>query len=484
MFTSALRNLQSNISTNYTTSSNPSSTSGVWKIFDAKKKTTGKAASIFVFDKKSLDASSSGFGGRGAAASQRKLQDEVIARIKKECSMLTRLRHPCILELAEPIEDTRGGGLMFATEAVMASLATLLQEKDILERRGGGDSSRRYAVEIDELEIQKGLLQVAQGLEFLHESAQLVHSNLTPDAIFVNNKSDWKIAGLSFAGPPESSTSNSNISPISLSEALYHEPQLPPSVQLNLDYTSPDFVMDSNVTTSADMFSLGLLILALYNSPHASPLKTNQNLSTYKKVLSSSSSVPSASNRFLCSKSLPQDLVSSVLPRLITRRPAQRMNVREFQQSAFFDNILVSSIRFLESLPTKSPSEKSQFMRGLPRILDQFPKSVLEKKVLSALLDETKDKEILYLILQNAFKIIEILPSGRRAFVEKVVPALRDVFLTGQGKAASNERDSAREAALVVVLENVSLIGQSCNGKEFKDGESYLPVSQRKADLV
>ena len=469
MFTSALRNLQSNITTNYTIAPHPTSTSGVWKIFDGKKKGSGKLVSVFIFDRKSLGVASDGFGGRGAAASQKKLQDEVFARIKKECSMLTRLRHPCVLELAEPIEDTRNG-LMFATEAVTASLATLLEEKDLEDRRGASGSNC-FAVDVDELEIQKGLLQVAQGLEFLHESAQLVHGNLTPEAIFVNSKSDWKIAGLGFAGPPENATSQNQIPSISLSEVLYHEPRLPSSVQLNLDYTSPDFAMDGNITTSADMFSLGLLILALYNAPHTSPLKTNQNLSTYKKLLSSSSSVPSASNRFLCNKSLPQTLTSAVLPRLITRRPAQRMNVREFQQSEFFDNILVSSIRFLESLPTKSANEKNQFMRGLPRILDQFPKSVLEKKVLTALLDETKDKELLYLILQNTFKIIKILPASQKAFTTIVVPSLRDVFLSGQGKAASSERDSAKEAALVVILENMSLIGENCNGKEFKDGK-------------
>lgn len=70
------------------------------------------------------------------------------------------------------------------------------------------------------------------------------------------------------------------------------------------------------------------------------------------------------------------------------------MSAREFQQSSFFDNILVSSIRFLDSLPAKTPNEKAQFMRGLPRILDQFPKSVLDKKLLPALLDETKDKDL------------------------------------------------------------------------------------------
>jgi SCY1-like protein 2 len=57
------------------------------------------------------------------------------------------------------------------------------------------------------------------------------------------------------------------------------------------------------------------------------------------------------------------------------------MTAKEFQQSAYFDNILISTIRFLDSLPAKTPSEKSQFMRGLSRVLPSFPKSVLEKKV-------------------------------------------------------------------------------------------------------
>ena len=284
-------------------------------------------------------------------------------------------------------------------------------------------------------------------------------------------QSDWKIAGLGFAGPPDNSNSQNTLSPISLSEVLYHEPRLPRSLQLNLDYTSPDFAIDSNISPSADMFSLGLLLLALYNSPHTSPLKMNSNVSSYKRMFSSSSSVPSSGNNFLCSGPLPRDLLSSVLPRLITRRPAQRMNAREFQQSQFFDNILVSAIRFLDTLPAKTPNEKSQFMRGLPRILNDFPKSVLHKKVLPALLEETKDRELLFLILQNVFKIIRILPSAKRAFPDKVIPQLRDVFLTSSGRSVQPERDTAKEAGLVVVLENIGVIAENSSGKEFKDGE-------------
>src|SRR5690606_34212659 len=114
----------------------------------------------------------------------------------------------------------------------------------------------------------------AKGLEFLHESAGLVHANLNPEVIYINAKSDWKISGLSFAAPADSG-SQSTLPPLALSEVLYHDPRLPSSVQLNLDYTSPDLVMDSHVSAFADLFSFGLVIIALYNSPHRSPLQTN-----------------------------------------------------------------------------------------------------------------------------------------------------------------------------------------------------------------
>jgi len=110
------------------------------------------------------------------------------------------------------------------------------------------------------------------------------------------------------------------------------------------------------------MFSLGLLILALYNSPHVSVLQANSSVTTYKRLFSSSTTIPSASNSFLCSKPLPKELISLVLPRLITRRPAQRMTAKEFQQSAYFDNILISTIRFLDELPAKTPNEKVRIL--------------------------------------------------------------------------------------------------------------------------
>ena len=486
MFASALKSFSSNITANYSISQNPTSIAGAWKVYDGQGKKNGKTVSVFVFDRKSLENVGSSFdrGSSGSSSARRKINDEVVERLKKEASSLARLRHPNILELTEPVEDTRSGGLMFATEPITATLAGLLADQDSKDR-GRSRSSRHkrnedgeiQELELDELEIQKGLLQVAKGLQFLHESANLVHANLTPEAVYINRKSDWKISGLGFAGPPDESTSStpSTAPPIALSELLYYDPRLPRTVQLDINYTSPDFVMDTNISSAADMFSFGLLLLALYNSPHESPLRTNGNLSTYKKIFQSSSTVPSASNNFLSSKTLPRQLKSDVLPRLIARRPAQRMSAREFQESSFFDNVLVSTIRFLEALPAKTPNEKSQFMRGFPRVVDQFPKSVLGKKVLPALLEETKDKELLALILTNVFKIVTVLPTAQRIFVDRILPKLREVFLPSPpGKGQTPERDTAKEAGLVVVLENMQLIADTCSGKEFKDGKKTI----------
>lgn len=151
------------------------------------------------------------------------------------------------------------------------------------------------------------------------------------------------------------------------------------------------------------------------------------------------------------------------------------MSAREFQQSEYFDNVLVSTIRFLDSFPAKTSSEKSQFMRGLNKVLPSFPKSVMEKKILPALLDELKDKELLSLILQNVFKILELLPFARRIFGDKVRPMLKEIFVVNAKQR--QEKDAARDAGLMVFLENLSLAADNSSGKEFKDGQYSPPPS-------
>lgn len=198
MFAGALKSFAASpINSAYERSPTPTSTAGPWKIYDAKRKKTGAAYSIFVFDRKTLEHPSGSSSSLRAPSKDglKAAQEEVVERLKREAGLLARLRHPCVLELVEPVEETRGGGLQFVSEPVAGSLGVLLAEKDEEEREAGGRGwvqeegrRRRREVDIDELEIQKGLVQVGKGLEFLHESANLIHGNLTPDAVMVNVK--------------------------------------------------------------------------------------------------------------------------------------------------------------------------------------------------------------------------------------------------------------------------------------------------------
>ena len=83
MFSSALKSFSSNINSNYTISSAPSSSSGPWRIYDAKKKSTSKSVSVFVLDRKSLE-SNSGSLGRSSAASIKRATEEVVERLKSK----------------------------------------------------------------------------------------------------------------------------------------------------------------------------------------------------------------------------------------------------------------------------------------------------------------------------------------------------------------------------------------------------------------
>ncbi len=264
---------------------------GLWKVLGATHKTTGKDVSVWVFEKKILD----GVKMDGAGRSAQQAREWVLEQLKKEVSLfiqrrfrslslrqltasiaehqsfvpiqassLSRLRHPDILHMVEPLEDTRSE-LTFVTELVTSSLGNILSAASGPTRRMNGSRppgvDATGEVDLDEVEIQKGVLQIAKGLGFLHQQAKMVHLNLSPDAILVNAKvslpssyhserppqeasetdaaffdpllsqGDWKLSGLNLTTPlvQPGGTATKYIYP-------EIEPRLPPQVQWKLDY--------------------------------------------------------------------------------------------------------------------------------------------------------------------------------------------------------------------------------------------------------
>ena len=191
MFSKFVSSVSSNIHKTYDVQPHPKFHSGPWAVYDATRRASNtprpahqNQVSVFVFEKKSLDQATS---LRGSGGSTKTKNEMVFTRLKKEVSLLSRLRHPCLLEVVEPVEETRSS-LTFVTERVISNLQLLVG--GVEDSDGYSDSSRGGGRknELDELEIQSGLSSLAKALQFLHESAMIVHSNLTPQAVFVNAK--------------------------------------------------------------------------------------------------------------------------------------------------------------------------------------------------------------------------------------------------------------------------------------------------------
>src|ERR1700721_1811788 len=125
MFSKFVSSVSSNIHSTYDVQQHPKLRSGPWAVYDAQRRASNtprpvlqNQVSVFVFEKKSLDQSSL---LRGSSGINRTKNEIVFTRLKKEVSLLSRLRHPCLLEIVETIEESRST-LTFVTERVISTM--------------------------------------------------------------------------------------------------------------------------------------------------------------------------------------------------------------------------------------------------------------------------------------------------------------------------------------------------------------------------
>ncbi|GAC96470.1 likely protein kinase [Pseudozyma hubeiensis SY62] len=398
---------RTNISANYTIDESQSPTHcGLWKIYKATRNASSSTASAATASGSSSASASKNvvsiwmhtFSTRG------QVRQRITDQLKKEASSLTRLRHPCILEVVEPLEESRND-VAFATEQVFASLSEALV------------SDHRQDVQLDEVEIQKGLLQVARGLEFLH-TAKMVHQNLSTESIMINAKGDWKLAGFSFLTPLEQPGGGGK-TPWTFPD---YDPSLPPAMSRNFDYMAPEDALDEKLGPENDMYSLGCVVYAVHNkgSPPFRNRNSLPNLRGNADQLSTTIGSQSWSR-------MGRDVLE-LLSNLLTRYPGARLSATAFQQSGYFNSILVSTLKFMErdSFAGRTKEERVQYLKGLLKILPQFSDRLLRRKVLPAVLELMTDRSLLPFILPNVFHISKNLSSLE--FTNSVLPKLEPLF--------------------------------------------------------
>uniref|UniRef100_A0A8C5N438 SCY1 like pseudokinase 2 n=1 Tax=Leptobrachium leishanense TaxID=445787 RepID=A0A8C5N438_9ANUR len=409
-----------------------------WKIFNGTKKSTKQEVAVFVFDKKLIDKY------------QKYEKDQIIDSLKRGVQQLTRLRHPRLLTVQHPLEESRDC-LAFCTEPVFASLANVLGSWDNLPSPLPPEIRDHKLFEV---ETKYGLLQVSEGLSFLHSSVKMIHANLNPENIILNKSGAWKIMGFDFCNP--------SLNP-SEQETKYvckeWDPNLPPLCLPNPQYLAPEYILSVSCDPASDMYSLGVVVHAVYNKGKAIFEVKKQDI--YKSFSRQLDQLSQLNPNIMVN--IPEDVREHV-KMLLNVTPAVRPDADQMTKIPFFDDVGAVTLQYFDSLFQRDNLQKSQFFKGLPKVLPKLPKRVVVQRILPALTSEFVNPDMVPFVLPNVLLIAE--ECTKEEYTKLILPDLGPVF-----------RQQEPVQILLIFLQKMDLLLTKTPSDEIKN--SVLPMVYR-----
>ncbi|XP_034259272.1 SCY1-like protein 2 isoform X1 [Pantherophis guttatus] len=413
-----------------------------WKIFNGFKKSTKQEVAVFVFDKKLMDKY------------QKFEKDQIIDCLKRGVQQLTRLRHPRLLTVQHPLEESRDC-LAFCTEPVSASLANILGNWENLPSPLPFDIKEYNLYDV---ETKYGLLQVSEGLSFLHSSVKMVHGNLTPENIILNKSGAWKIMGFDFC----IQSINPSEQELKFSSKEW-DPNLPSLCLPNPQYLAPEYILSVSCETASDMYSLGAIIYAIFNN--GKPIFEVNKQDIYKSFSRQLDQLSRLNSSNL--QNIPDDVREHV-KLLLNVTPAVRPDADQMTKIPFFDDVGAMTLQYFDSLFQRDNLQKSQFFKGLPKVLPKLPKRVIVQRILPCLTSEFVNPDMVPFVLPNVLLIAE--ECTKEEYIKLILPDLSPVFRQQEPIQASN-------MILLIFLQKMDLLLTKTPPDEIKN--SVLPMVYR-----
>uniref|UniRef100_A0AAQ5XAI6 Protein kinase domain-containing protein n=1 Tax=Amphiprion ocellaris TaxID=80972 RepID=A0AAQ5XAI6_AMPOC len=409
-----------------------------WRIYNGTKKSTKQEVAVFVFDKKMIDKH------------QKFDKDQIIDSLKKGVQQLTRLRHPRLLTVQHPLEESRDC-LAFCTEPVFASLSNVLGQWDNLPSPVPNDI-KEY--KLYDVETKYGLLQISEGLSFLHSGVKMVHGNLCPENIILNKSGAWKIMGFDFS---ISSNNPSDAEPKYTCKEW--EPNLPPLCLPNPEYLAPEYILSVSCDSASDMYSLGVVMHAVFNEGKpVFQVNKHDIFKSFSRQLDQLSSMsPAVLNK------IPEEVREHV-KMLLSVTPNVRPDADQMTKIPFFDDVGAVTLQYFDSLFQRDNLQKSQFYKGLPKVLPKLPKRVVVYRILPALTSEFVNPDMVPFVLPNVLLIAE--ECTKDEYVRLILPDLTPVF-----------KQQEPVQILLIFLQKMDLLLTKTPAEDIKN--SVLPMVYR-----
>jgi len=351
--------------------------SNVWKIYRGTKKTNDVPISLFVLEKGKFEKE------LGAS------KEEVFAAIRKEAKALTKLRHPSILNITEPLEED-AKLMCFATEPVEGSLRYILE------------NPAKTSMLPSELELKTQILELMDAIIFLHNNAHLVHLAISPENIYLTTTGRFKIAGFYFSQPlPDTNssiTSNINFSIVS------------PSIKFipNFAFRAPEVIRDNTAYATSDSFSIGTFIYTLLYTEKNGKTSNFLDLNECSNKRSYLDEIQRMDVARMTSKlnEFPGNAFS-LLQGLLAINPNERTRLQDACNHPWFNDPRIKTLEYLDHMNEKEHQHKLQFLSGLVNVLEEFDSKVLVKRILPKLASYLVVDKLSPFVLPPIIKILE-----------------------------------------------------------------------------
>lgn len=213
--------------------------------------------------------------------------------------------------------------------------------------------------------------QVAEVLGFLSNEARIVHLGINPTAVLLDDQLSVKITQFQWSSPIDSL---GNVTPSQTYEQLYNE-------FADVYAKAPEMLKKNSstkLTAEADIFIFGMFVYEaftghkFYDSDDPETILTS--LSTRHAQIKGESKIPA-------------DFMP-LLTACLNPDPEQRPNITTVLQHPAYQSMQLKSLRYIDIMLTKNPSDKFAFYKGLSKKIDEFSPSIQRIKLLPTLVNE------------------------------------------------------------------------------------------------
>lgn len=408
-----------------------------------------KLYSVFVFDKSQIDSL------------PRADREGALEHIKRGVTQLTRLRHPAILTVHHQLEESRSS-LAYVTEHVFGHIDSILKNQrgsrvgvterasdlvDLAQDLGPKDSDyQQGSCQLDNIQLKAGLLQVCDGLKFLHNDAKILHRNLCLENIFVDSNNTWKVGGFEFscnqaaAITPNSTTPDPNISldiveytPKQITSPIFPSlrvvcKNIPTSIVPNWSCSAPEHSNSDQVTFASDIYSLGILSCALLGKD------ADMVDLSYEYGLISDTYKRGFKLRELADR-LPTDFRTIVM-KYAAINADFRPSLDDYQNLPIFNDPQVQAIRNLDAQFAWDRLRKIDFFNQLRDVLPHLSHQVKINRIAKSLFNEFFNTEMIPYTLPNILIIVK--DSTPTEFKTKIFPHLKTTFRLLEPRSVPN----------------------------------------------